>query len=135
MPDPFEFPRVRRPVVPLVRARHAVVDELVAGRLPCLAAVVRPLGDLAEPSRRLGGIEPVGVGRRSFEVVDLPAPEMRSADVPTVPLPVRAHHERALTSTDQQSYVAHRTIAPFPVLICKSTMRSRGSRFPVPGSF
>jgi hypothetical protein len=40
MPDALELPGMRRAVVPLVRAGDAVVDELVAHRLPGLAAVV-----------------------------------------------------------------------------------------------
>ena len=40
VPDALEFPGVRRAVVPLMRAGDAVVDELVADRLPGLAAVV-----------------------------------------------------------------------------------------------
>ena len=43
MPDPLELPGMRRAVVPLVRAGDAVVDELVAHRLPGLAAVVGAL--------------------------------------------------------------------------------------------
>src|SRR5206468_7468785 len=85
MPDAFEFPWVRRPVVPLVRAGHTVIDELVANRRPCLAAVVRTLRDLAEPTGRLGGVEPIRVGGRSLEVKDLPATKMWPGDVPAVP--------------------------------------------------
>ena len=51
MPDPLELPRMRRAVVPLVRAGNAVVDELVAHRLPGLAAVVRSAGSPARTSR------------------------------------------------------------------------------------
>src|SRR5207244_5352313 len=40
VPDALELPGVRRAVVPQVRAGRAVVDELVADRLPRLAAVV-----------------------------------------------------------------------------------------------
>ena len=50
VPHPLEFPRMRRAVVPLVRAGHAVVHELVAHRLPRLAAVVRALDHLPEPA-------------------------------------------------------------------------------------
>ena len=82
MPHPLELPRVRRAVVPLVGARDAVVDELVADRLPRLAAVVGPLNHLAEPAAGLRGVEPVRVGRRAFEVVDLPAAEVRAVDLP-----------------------------------------------------
>src|SRR5207248_11707062 len=45
MPHPRELPGMLRPVVPLVRARNALVRELVADRLPGLAAVVRALDD------------------------------------------------------------------------------------------
>ena len=51
MPDALELPGVRRAVVPLVRAGHAVVDELVAHRLPGLAAVVGALDQSARTSR------------------------------------------------------------------------------------
>ena len=51
VPDALELPRMRRAVVPLVRAGHAVVDELVADRLPRLAAVVRALDRSARTSR------------------------------------------------------------------------------------
>ena len=53
MPDPLEFPGMWCAVVPLMRAGHAVVDELVAGRRPRLSLVVRVLDELAEPSCRL----------------------------------------------------------------------------------
>ena len=59
VPDALELPRVRRAVVPLVRAGNAVVDELVADRLPGLAAVVRALDHLPEPAAGLRGVEPV----------------------------------------------------------------------------
>ena len=89
VPHALEFPRVRRAVVPLVRAGHAVVRELVADRLPGLAAVVRPLNRLAEPAARLRRVKPIRIGRRTLEVVDLPAAEMRPADVPFLALAVR----------------------------------------------
>ena len=83
MPDPRELPRVRRPVVPLVRAGHAVVEELVADRLPGHAAVVGALDQLAEPARRLGCEDPIRLDRRSLDVVDLPAPEEGATDRPS----------------------------------------------------
>ncbi len=64
-----------RAVVPLMGARHAVVDELVADRLPGLAAVVGALDHLTEPAARLRGVEAVRVDGRALEVVDLPAPK------------------------------------------------------------
>ena len=87
MPDALELPRVRRAVVPLVRAGHAVVGEFVAHRLPGLAAVVGALDLLPEPAAGLRGVEPVRVGRRAFDVIDLPAGEMRAADFPVSRLP------------------------------------------------
>ena len=67
MPDALELPGVRRAVVPLVRAGDAVVDELVAHRLPRLAAVVRALDHLPEPAARLRRIQPIRVSGRSLE--------------------------------------------------------------------
>ena len=89
MPDARELPRVRRAVVPLVRARDALVRELVADRLPRLAAVVGALDHLPEPAARLRRVEPVRVRRRSLEVIDLPARKVRPADVPPLALAVR----------------------------------------------
>ena len=97
MPDALELPGVRRAVVPLVRAGDAVVDELVAHRLPGLAAVVGALDDLPEPAAGLRGIQPIRVGGRSLEVVDLPAREVGAADVPPLALAVRRQDERALS--------------------------------------
>ena len=62
VPDALELPRVRRAVVPLVRAGHAVVGELVADRLPGLAAVVGALDHLAEPAAGLRRVD-AGSGR------------------------------------------------------------------------
>ena len=59
VPDALELPGVRRAVVPLVGAGHAVVGELVADRLPRLAAVVGALDHLPEPAAGLRRVEPV----------------------------------------------------------------------------
>ena len=96
MPDALELPGVRRAVVPLVRAGDAVVHELVAHRLPRLAAVVGALDHLPEPAAGLRRIQPIRVGGRSLEVVDLPAREVGAADVPPFALAVRRQDERAL---------------------------------------
>src|SRR5690349_9510488 len=96
MPHALELPRMRRAVVPLVRAGHAVVRELVAYRLPRLAAIARTLDHLPEPAARLRRVEPVRIGGRSLNMVEFPAREMRTADVPLFPLPIRCHYERAL---------------------------------------
>ncbi len=75
VPDALELPRVRRAVVPLVRAGNAVVGEVVADGRPGFAAVVGALHDLAEPAGGLRGVEAVWVGGRALEVVDFPAGE------------------------------------------------------------
>ena len=113
MPDALELPRMRRAVVPLVRAGNAVVDELVVHRLPRLAAVVRALDHLPEPAAGLRCVQPVRVGGRSLDVVDLPAGKMRTADVPLFALAVRRQDERALARADQYSYTAsaHRLLS------------------------
>ena len=107
MPDAFEFPRMLRAVVPLVRAGHAVVDELVADRLPRFAAVVRALDHLPEPAAGLRRIDAVRISGRAFEVINLPAREMRPADFPFCALPVRREDERAFACTDEYSNFAH----------------------------
>src|SRR5919205_2934717 len=102
VPDALELLRALRAVVELVsrerlaRLVGSVVDELVAlalghpvgrrrrlargrsGLVPSLAAVVRALNYLAEPSARLRRVNPVGVNRRALQVVDLPAREVRA---------------------------------------------------------
>ena len=50
MPDAFELPGMLRAVVPLVGAGHSVIIELVANRLPILAAIIGALDHLAEPA-------------------------------------------------------------------------------------
>src|SRR5438876_530110 len=128
MPDALELPGVLRAVVPLVRGeglarfRGRVVHELVAlalrhlaglhghsaaGRLPRLAAVAGALDDLSEPPARLGRIQPVRIGGGAFHVIDLPAGEVRTADVPPGALSVRRQHERALSFANLSPYPAH----------------------------
>src|SRR5260221_442024 len=70
MPDALELPWMRRPVVPLMRARHAVVEKLVADGFPRLAAVARPLHRLAEPVVALRCVDAIRIDRRSFEMVE-----------------------------------------------------------------
>ncbi len=118
MPDALELPGVRRAVVPLVRAGDAVVDELVADRLPGLAAVVGALDQLPEPAAGLRRIQPIRIDGRSLEVVDLPAPEVGAADVPPFALAVRRQDERALPRTHQDPYSAHVVLlVEFPKLL------------------
>src|SRR3954447_4820712 len=107
MPDARELPGMRRAVVPQMRAGHAVVDELVAHRLPGLAPVVGALDHLPEPAAGLRRIEAIRVGGRALEVVHLPAREVGAADVPAVALAVRRQDERALARPHQYPYSAH----------------------------
>ena len=114
MPDALELPGVRRAVVPLVRAGDAVVHELVAHRLPRLAAVVGALDQLPEPAAGLRRIQPIRVGGRSLEVVDLPARKVGAADVPPFALAVRRQDERALACANQYPYPAHPSLLSEP---------------------
>src|SRR2546427_274767 len=88
MPHARELPRARCAVVPEVRAGSPLVGELVAHSLPRLAAVARALDQLAEPGAGLRGIQPIRIGGRALEVVDLPAPEVGAAEVPAFALSV-----------------------------------------------
>src|SRR5690242_1001701 len=77
VPYTLELPRMWRAVVPLVRARYALVRELVADRRPRFSAVIGPLYHLAKPARGLRSVDPVRVYRRALHVVDLPPGEVR----------------------------------------------------------
>src|SRR4029077_4452395 len=101
MPDPGKLPGTRRAVVPQVRAGDALVRELVARGLPRLAAVVGALDHLPEPAARLRRVQPIRVGGRALEVVDLPAPEVGPAHIPAFARSVRGQNERALARADQ----------------------------------
>src|SRR5262245_6827653 len=85
----------------------ALVREVVAHRLPRLTTVVRALDDLAEPAARLRGIQPLRGSWRPFDVVDLPAPEVRPVDVPLLAGPVGGQDEGALARSDQYAHPAH----------------------------
>ncbi len=112
MPDPGELPRMRRPVVPLVRARHAVVGKLVPYRLPRGAAVVGTLDQLPEPARGLRRVQPVGVCRGTLDVVDLPARKQRTLHVPALASGVGGQHESALPGAYQYTHTAHPVSSP-----------------------
>ena len=107
MPHARELPRMRRAVVPLMRAGHAVVDELIADRFPGAATVVGALHHLTRPTAALRGVEPIGIDRRSLYVVDLPTCKVRAAHAPRIPLAVRIENERAFARADQYTYAAH----------------------------
>ena len=125
MPDAFEFPGMRRAVVPLVRAGDAVIDEVVAfalgravgscrrlagrraGLLPGFAAVVRALNDLPEPTAGLGCIQPVCVNGRAFDVVQLPTGKGAGDRRPPLAFAVGRENKRALFCANQNSDLAH----------------------------
>ncbi len=129
VPDALEDPGLLGAVVELVSRerfaglRRVVVDELVAfsgrhaarrdrgsaaRRLPRLPSVVGALDHLSEPAARLRGVNPVGVGGRSLDVVDLPTGEVRTGDLPLPPLPIRRQDKRALARAHQDPDSAHR---------------------------
>src|SRR5262249_31699578 len=106
MPDALKFPRMLSAVVPLVgrerfpRFRRSVVNEFIAfafrhairalqflrsasRRVPPFATVVGTLNDLPEPSARLRRVDPVGINRRTFHVINFPTREMRAAYFPS----------------------------------------------------
>ena len=108
MPDALELPGMLCAVVPLMGGEGRagrVVDEFVALALghpagsrgfarrrsrlmPGFAAVVGTLNDLAEPSAGLGGVNAIGIGGGSLEVIQLPSGKQRSIDFPLVALAV-----------------------------------------------
>src|SRR5438477_12332107 len=111
-------------VVKLVGAHLPLVHELVAfafghaaradqligvaaGRLPCFSAIVGALDDLTEPTARLRREDAVRLGGRAFEVIHLPAREMRAVDFPPLALAIRCQDERAFLRAGKQSYSAH----------------------------
>src|SRR6185436_11003586 len=107
VPDALELPGVRRAVIPLVRPGDAFVGERVADGVPREAAVARALHDLAEPAARLRGVDAVGIGGRSLDVIDLPPREVGALDLEALPLPVRRENERSLPRSDQDPDSAH----------------------------
>ena len=126
MPDARELPRMWRPVVPEMRARDAVVHELIAHRLPRPPAVARALDQLSEPAGALRGIDAIRIGRRSLEMVDLPPSEVRTRDAPPIPLAVRFQDERPLARADQYPNPAHPAISSRGLRhYCRRTGRRR----------
>src|SRR5580704_7138 len=127
VPHPLELPGMLRAVVKLMSSKRparrirSVVNKLIAsgfrrtrrrrlsGRrsrlVPCLPAVIGSLNQLSEPPAGLRRIQPVRVRGRSLHVVNLPAREVRAADVPLVALTVRLQNESAFARTDQNSHL------------------------------
>src|SRR6266699_3103979 len=119
VPDSLEFKGARRSVIPLMRAGFAIVGELALHRLPGLTAVVRTLDHLPKPAGVLRRVQPVRVGRRALNVVDLPPREVRATDIPLLAFRVRCHDERALVRAKQYPNPAH----PFILLRLSHTSR------------
>src|SRR5690242_4549679 len=125
MPHALELPRVRRPVVPLVRAWNAGVHELVVDRLPSFPAVVGSLDLLAEPAAGLRRVQAIRIRGRTLDVINLPAAKERPVDVPSLALSVRGQHERALPRAYEYPHSAHRS--SFPHRGAQSRTMSSGS--------
>src|SRR5689334_3504124 len=98
---------MRAAVIPGVRTRHAVVGELVADGRPRLPAVVGARQHLAEPAVALRHVDAIRIRGRSLHMVDLPAREMRTGDLPLLALAVGGENERALLRPDEDSDPAH----------------------------
>src|SRR5205823_13014610 len=96
-----------------------------AGLLPGLAAVVGTLNHLAKPTARLGGVQPVRVGGRTFHMVDFPAAEEGTVHRPLLPLTIGGQDKRALARADQYPYSAH----PFLLRECEQL---RAGELPAP---
>src|SRR5262245_57373159 len=107
MPDAFELPGMRRPVVPLMRSGDALIDEFVSNGLPRKASVVRTRNDLAEPAAGLRRVKPVWIGRRSLEVINLPSRKVRAVHSPLLAFCIRCQDKRALSGAHQHTHSAH----------------------------
>src|SRR4051812_4978219 len=114
MPDALELPGVLRAIVPLMCAGDSVVHKFIPDWLPGRAAVVGSLDQLPEPAAGLRGIQPIRVGRRTFDMVDLPAPKMRATDLPLFALGIRCQDECALACTNQYPYLRHCVLLSCP---------------------
>ena len=124
MPDPFELPRMLRPVVPLWVVRGLPVSAEVSyanlllsplgmpsGRrrfarrcarlYPGLAAIIGALNDLSEPRARLRRVNPVRINRRTLDVIKFPARKMRPVHFPIFALRIRSQNECAFPCANQ----------------------------------
>ena len=145
-----------RAVVPLMRARDAVVNELVAlahrhpwwiccrpaaWRIPCFAAVIRALNDLPEPRAGLRGVDSIRISRRPFHMINFPAGKMRPVYLPVFAPCIRGQDEGAFPCSSQYSYhahwlklltadhaVAHGFVAAVPIDCCRGGRVARNPR-------
>ena len=89
--DPHDNPHVNaaeRALIASSRKLAGLWQRFSARRLPCFAAVIGALDDLPEPATRLRCVDPVWIYRRSLKVIEFPAREMRTADIPLFALSV-----------------------------------------------
>ena len=115
MPDALELPRMRRAVIPLVGAGHAVIHKLIADRRPCFAAIVRSLNQLAEPAARLRRVQSIRVSGRSLQVIDLPPGKQGALYAPTVALAIRGQYECSFARAHQYPNAAHASRLPYRI--------------------
>ena len=97
---------MRRTVVPLVCSGNAIVSEFISDRNPRLATVIRSLDHLSKPAARLRRVDAIGIGERAFEVINLPAGEVWTADLPVLSLAVGFQNEGAFARTYQHTNLA-----------------------------
>src|SRR5262249_45346715 len=80
--------------------------------VPSFSAVIRALNDLPKPRTCLGCVDPVGIYRRAFHVINFPARKMRTGDLPSFACTIRCKDERAFSGSDQNSDCAHNFLLP-----------------------
>src|ERR1700754_251300 len=150
MPHSFELPRMRSAVIKLMcRERFAsffrrVVNKLVAltfrhsvrrgrrfaggrsGLKPGLTTIVGALNNLSKPAAGLRRVNAVRIHSRTFHVINLPAGEVRPADIPIFPFSVRSQNECALAGAYEYSYVAHLFV---PSLVSCATKKHKKQKW------
>jgi hypothetical protein len=101
VPDSCEFPGVLGAIVVLVSARVALVEKFVADCLPGPTTVFRTLNDLSEPTGGLRNVQSICVDRGASHVVDLPATEVWTINLPILPALIRREDECTLLSANK----------------------------------
>src|SRR5205823_14407953 len=89
--------------------------------------VARALDDLAEPPAGLRRVQAVRIGGGSLHVVDLPACEVRAADIPALALAVRCQNEGSLSRADQYSRSEEDTseLQSLAYLVCRLLLEKK----------
>src|SRR5690348_18314517 len=95
-----------------MRAGDAVVRELLTDWFPSSTAVLRALDQLPEPAGGLRRINTIWINGRSLHVINFPAREVGTVNVPLFPLAVRSQNECALASANQYTNLAHSLTLP-----------------------